>query len=442
MFNRKRRNLRGSIFTSFSVLLFISFGLMGGIFNVLVGQYIRQSAISELAEAEALYLYMERFITVTRSGLFGQRISNFYMDENYVLLDGHITPSAAEIADAMMEQGIVLTGLHNRRLRTDDGIFYVSARPAMGERQGWYTMFYVDITDISRFSNQVNMILLILVVVIWLLSIIITTFLAGSLAHPLLVLTQFARRIGKNDFTLNPESFANEEFEALNQSLNQTARQLAKYDNEQKTFFQNASHELRTPLMSIKSYAEGIKYGIMDAQSASNTILEATDRLTNMVGDLLYISRIDNIDTPQEHEIDLRQLVVERLRLYESLRSDLTIQIQQDERPVIIECAQPYIERALDNIIANALRYAKATLLVECYAVGARGVVRITDDGPGFNPDDLPHIFERFYHGENGQTGLGLAIVKSIVEQHDGTVTAINKEKGAAVIVSLPRTGK
>lgn len=442
MFKRPKRNLRRSIFTAVSILLLLGLGLIGGIFNILVHQYIQQSALSELSEAQALYVYMGRHHMVVRSGLFGQRISHFYIDSSYTMLDENDTPSARDIACALREQAVAPSELYNKRLRTDDGIFYLTAWPAYGEGLGWYTIFYVDITDISRFSNQVNMILLILVVAVWLLSIIFTTFLAKSLARPLLQLTQFALRIGRNDFTQNEVAYATEEFALLNQSLNQTAKQLAKYDNNQKTFFQNASHELRTPLMSIKMYAEGIKMGIMDTQSASHTILESTDRLTNMVGDLLYISRLDNIEAPHSDEVDLRKLLGERVRVYEGLQSDLTIHIEVDENPVIVTCTKAYIERAVDNVIANALRYADTTLLAECRMVGSRAVIRITDDGPGFNPDDLPHVFERFYHGENGQSGLGLAIVKSITDQHNGTVNAINKEKGAAVVISLPRNGK
>jgi signal transduction histidine kinase len=64
------------------------------------------------------------------------------------------------------------------------------------------------------------------------------------------------------------------------------------------------------------------------------------------------------------------------------------------------------------------------------------------DDGPGFEPELLPHVFERFYKGKTGLTGIGLAIVKSIVEQHNGTAMAENREKGAVLTISIPRIKK
>ena len=236
-------------------------------------------------------------------------------------------------------------------------------------------------------------------------------------------------------------SFDNEEFEELNRSLNHAARQLARYDSEQKAFFQNVSHELRTPLMSIKSYAEGIKYEIMDPAHASMTILEATDKLAGMVDDILYVSRLDNITTPTMQEIDIIGLIDERIRAQKNLAlsKGLKLDFKSDEEPIIIYCVVKYIERAVDNLISNAIRYAASAITVECYATGAHATVRVLDDGPGFAPDELPQVFERFFKGKSGLTGIGLSIVKSVVEQHKGTATAENGINGAVLTISIPR---
>jgi len=304
-----------------------------------------------------------------------------------------------------------------------------------------YAIYYVDVTDMQRFSASVNLNLLVLVAAIWVSAVIMSTILAGALAKPIRNLSKFARQIGGGDFTQNPVSFANEEFEELNQSLNHTAKQLAKYDNDQKAFFQNVSHELRTPLMSIKSYAEGIKYGVMDPTKASETILECSDRLTEMVGDILYVSRIDNITPPMMEEVNFVALIEERVARQKSLaeRKGLTMEFTSDNEPIIIACVASYIERAVDNLISNAIRYADSTITLECYSAGARATIRVLDDGPGFEEDKLPHVFERFFKGKNGLTGIGLSIVKSVVEQHKGSATAENGVKGAILTISLPR---
>jgi signal transduction histidine kinase len=440
LINRLRRNLRGSIITAFSVLLFISYLLVSVLFNVALNQYIRRNAIAELAVTQELYAYMGHFIPVVRSGLFGQRINHFYLNSYFEMHYGYISPATDEIGDTLRRRSLHPAFINNRHLSTDNGKFYVTAQQVYWDGEvEWYAIFYVDITDISRFSKRINILLATVVLIIGAMALLIATFLAGSLSHPLRVLNNFARQIGLGDFSPNPEQFANEEFETLNQSLNYTAKQLAKYDNDQKTFFQNVSHELRTPLMSIKSYAEGIKYGIMDAKNASDTILEATNRLTGMVGEILYVSRIDNITAPMEDEVDLRMLVTDRIRIHEDPANKIIMHYRHDNEPVVIHCIKPYIERVMDNLISNAMRYAHSKIEIECFGVGPKAIIRVIDDGPGFEPEALNRVFERFYHGKNGLTGIGLAIVKSIVEQHQGTALAENKEKGAALTISLPR---
>ena len=443
LFSRLRRNLRGSILTAFSVLLFLSFALVGGAFNLILRQNIRHLATIELNDAQLMYNLAGRFSREIRQNLFSQRMSQFYVSDNFYQLYGYVTPTSTEIVIAMQERQLLPGELNNRRLRTTGGIFYVTSQPAFGMAGEWHAVFYVDVTEISGFSTRVNVFLLLLVGVIWALAMIIATFLAGSLAHPLHSLNHFARQIGRGDFTPNEAVFTNEEFDTLNQSLNHAARQLATYDNDQKAFFQNVSHELRTPLMSIKLYAEGINHGIMDAKEASTVILDATNRLTNMVGDILYVSRIDNITAPNKDEVDLNTLIALRIQMLENPTQKGLITFRREEGTVMILCIKSYIERALDNLISNALRYAQDEITIECRMANNRAVIRITDDGPGFEPDSLPHVFERFYRGKNGLTGIGLAIVKSIIDQHGGTATAENKPGGgAALTISLPLGGK
>lgn len=413
--------------------------MVGLIFHFSIRLYITHNAASELNEARELYNHTGLFTAVVRSGLFGRYINHFYFSDEFEMHYGHTGFVTDVLTETLREERIPPAEIINRRINTGNGTFFLTSQPAPALGEGWFAIFYVDTTYISRFYSQVIMLLFFAMVIVWAVAMIATTLLSGSLAHPLNVLNNFARQIGRGDFTQNTEFFANEEFETLNQNLNHTAKQLAKYDNDQKTFFQNVSHELRTPLMSIKSYAEGIKYGIMDAGNASETILEATNRLTGMVDDILYVSRIDNLTNPQKDEIDLRSLIAERVRLHEDPMKKVKIECRQDNEPVIVSCIQSYIERALDNLVSNALRYAETTITIECYNIGPKAVVRVLDDGPGFETDALDHVFERFYRGRNGLTGIGLAIVKSIIDQHDGTTLAENKEKGAVLTITLQR---
>ena len=448
LFKSLQRNLRVSILSAFSALLFLSFVLAGAAFNIAINQYIRSSAIDMLDQARAeqyniLELLPENpilWFMGRQPNLFRANLGSFVIDSSYRPLNPRATESAYDISDVLNQNGIAPSNVHNLRLRTQNNTYFITSASLPGELER-HTIFYVNVTDLQRFTRSVNILLLYLACLIWLVAVVVTGFLAGSLAWPLHILRDFAKRIGSGDFTPNSISFTNEEFEALNQSLNHTAKQLAKYDNDQKTFFQNVSHELRTPLMTIESYAEGIKYGIMDPAKSSQTILDATGRLSDMVGDILYISRIDNITIPSMEQTDLNALIQERINLQRPLAESkgLIITFNPGADSIIINCAASYMGRALDNLISNALRFAKTVITVECDCAGNRVLIRVTDDGPGFEPEILPHVFERFYKGKNGLTGIGLSVVRSIVEQHKGTATAENGESGAKLTISIPK---
>ena len=440
---RFQKNLRTSILMAFSLLLFISFILIGFAFNITISQYIRTSAVRTLSIAEASYNELGTIyfgtIYIGTAGLFQQNLGYFRINTAYEILHQTDLPhSTEELYKLILDRDIELSELNETRLRGNQHTFFVTS---IFTGDGEFTIFYVNVTALGRFTRAVNMRILWLVVVIWLVTIIVTTFLAGSFARPLKILSGYARQMGSGDFSPSEINFTNEEFEELNQSLNHTAKQLAKFDNEQKIFFQNASHELRTPLMSIKSYAEGIKYNIMDPNKAVHTIIEATDRLTGIVDDILYVSRIDNISMPDMEIMNLQNLIIERINIAKPIAEtkNISIDFQTDSDPIFMYGVVKYIARVIDNLITNSIRYAKAQINIECFAVGTKATIRVLDDGPGFAPETLPRVFERFYKGIDGLTGIGLSIVKSIVEQHKGIASAENGENGAILTVTLPR---
>jgi len=436
-------------------LLFFSFSLIGIAFNFAASQHLHSSATRALTDAQdAHYVGLsfdaqsdEFFSHVQARGnvvnIFHRNLRYFHVNSDYQL-EGTSAVSytvVRDITEYLKNEGADLSHLTPQRIRASGNTYFVAAVRTMVRPPETYVIYYIDVTYLQGFTSNVNFRLLSVVAIIWFVTMLASTYLAGSLAQPLRNLSTFARQIGQGDFTPNPITFHNEEFEELNQSLNHAAKQLDKYDNDQKAFFQNVSHELRTPLMSIKMYAEGIKHGIMDHKSATNTILECTDRLTEMVGDILYVSRIDNITPPAMEEISFTTLVEERITNQQPMaeRKDLKIEFISQGDPIMISCVPNYIERAVDNLISNAIRYAQSTISIEVSKQDTKAIIIVKDDGPGFEPEKLPHVFERFYKGKNGLTGIGLSIVKSIVEQHKGTATAQNGEKGAILTITLPR---
>ena len=218
-------------------------------------------------------------------------------------------------------------------------------------------------------------------------------------------------------------------------------RDIEKEAERQQTFFQNASHELKTPLMAIQGYAEGIQAGVMDAGGAAEVILAESDRMTELVDELLDISKIDmGRQQLALSEMDVRELLYDSIRAVEPTAAAGGITITPDfpETPIMVSCDDTRLRRAVTNILSNGVRYARSELRLTCRTEKRHATIRIQDDGDGIAEEDLPHIFDRFYMGKNGKSGIGLALTKEIVHLHKGTIRAYNGETGAVFEISIP----
>ena len=218
-------------------------------------------------------------------------------------------------------------------------------------------------------------------------------------------------------------------------------RDIEKEAERQQTFFQNASHELKTPLMAIQGYAEGIQAGVMDTGSAAEVILAESDRMTELVDELLDISKIDmGRQQLALSEMDVRELLYDSIRAVEPAVSAGGIAIVPDfpEEPVMVSCDDTRLRRAVTNILSNGVRYARSELRLTCCADKRNVTIRIQDDGDGIATEDLPHIFDRFYMGKSGKSGIGLALTKEIIHLHKGTIRAYNGDGGAVFEITIP----
>ena len=217
-------------------------------------------------------------------------------------------------------------------------------------------------------------------------------------------------------------------------------RDIEKEAERQQTFFQNASHELKTPLMAIQGYAEGIQAGVMDTGSAAEVILKESDRMTELVEELLDISKIDmGRQQLALSEMDVRELLYDSIRAVEpTAAGGITITPDFPETPIMVSCDDTRLRRAVTNILSNGVRYARSELRLTCRADKRHVTIRIQDDGDGIAEEDLPHIFDRFYMGKNGKSGIGLALTREIIHLHKGTIRARNGDTGAVFEISIP----
>jgi two-component system phosphate regulon sensor histidine kinase PhoR len=225
-----------------------------------------------------------------------------------------------------------------------------------------------------------------------------------------------------------------------------------RLEQVRRDFIANVSHELRTPLASVKSVIETLQSGALDDPAAAREFLaranDEVDRLAQLVEELLELSRIESGELPLEmRPVALAELLrnaVERLR-DQAEGHDITLELRvAPETPDVTGNAER-LERAAVNLIHNALKFSPAGSCVRVSATPEDGavVVRVSDQGTGIPPRDLPRVFERFYKGDRSRggagTGLGLAIVKHTIEAHGGTVAVESTEgRGSTFSFSIP----
>ena len=179
----------------------------------------------------------------------------------------------------------------------------------------------------------------------------------------------------------------------------------------------------------------------MDTGSAAEVILEESDRMTELVEELLDISKIDmGRQRFALSEMDVRELLYDSIRAVEPTVVSGGIAIVPDfpEEPVLVSCDEIQLRRAVTNILSNGVRYARSELCLTCRPDKRNVIIRIQDDGDGIAEEDLPHIFDRFYMGKSGKSGIGLALTKEIIHLHKGTIRAYNGDTGAVFEISIP----
>ena len=310
---------------------------------------------------------------------------------------------------------------------TDDGTYLVFAvRTSDSSDSGRVLILYVDVTGMQSFADSINLMLLVILLVVGAAAFFAAYGLSGSIVRPFTQLSGFARKLGENDFTKSDLSFRDREPAELLNVMNHTAEKLSEYDRDQKTFFQNVSHELKTPLMAIRCNAEGVAYQVMDPEKSAVTIMKETDRLGEMIDDVLYVSRLDTITESEVFtECDVREILSNCVESQRSAaeRRDVHITYEFADEPVLRSVSEKSLQRALSNLVSNAIRYARSEVVLACGERDGRAYVSVCNDGPEIAPEDLPHIFERFYKGAGGQSGIGLSIVRSVIEKLGGTVS-------------------
>lgn len=210
------------------------------------------------------------------------------------------------------------------------------------------------------------------------------------------------------------------------------------------------SHDLKNPLAAIKMALQMMKAenSKLDTKTGLGVIGRSTDSMERLVKDLLdHVKMESGTLNLEQSDCDVAQLGYDLARRFETLAAEKNIQIlaKIPNRPLTVRCDLNRIEQAITNLVGNALKFtpAEGQVRFEIQELKNAIAITVTDTGCGMNPDQIPHIFERFWQARETShqgTGLGLAITKSIVDAHGGRIFVESSVgKGSKFTILLPQ---
>jgi heavy metal sensor kinase len=245
---------------------------------------------------------------------------------------------------------------------------------------------------------------------------------------------------------------AEDEIDQLARTFNDTLARLEDAVGQMKQFTASISHELRTPLTALRGEAEVALLSMRSADDYRRVLasqLEEFDRLTRMINQLLTLARAEAGEIRlTDQTVDLSALarsLVDQMEPIAAMKS-ISLRVTVTDG-VLVRGDEHWLERLTLNLLDNAIKFTKEGGQVELSIAGAdsRAILGVRDSGRGISPEDLPHIFDRFYRAEPSRSkevegvGLGLALVKWIAERHHGTIEIESSPgRGSYFAVSLP----
>ena len=289
-------------------------------------------------------------------------------------------------------------------------------------------------------------------------DLLIGYWLAGRILRPVQAITRAAREIGETDLHRRLALGRADELGELADTFDQMLARLEAAFERQRQFTADASHELRTPLTILELETERALAQLRapeEYQRALAVIQTESGAMARLVSDLLTLARLDPGASPGRREaLDLSEVTLDVIERLAPLAHSLGARLAVGELPELPVSGDPQqLAQLLANLIENALQHGQAACPEVRIEAGRRQAagqpvawVRVTDNGPGIAPENLPRVFDRFYRadaarGAGGGHGLGLAIVSQIALAHGGAVTVTSSGvlgEGACFEVTVP----
>lgn len=281
----------------------------------------------------------------------------------------------------------------------------------------------------------INTVFTIFLTSILILALFISNKFAKKISRPLEMIISTLPLITTENLVLFEENTGIQEINQLASAINSTTKRIVEESNEYQKYTNNLSHDLRTPLMKIKGYAEGLQYDIVDKNEATDIIIQQTDKVKIVIEALLELARKNN----NKHIFEKADIKKEIETIVETYKGVLAIENKKInvhiDKNILVYINLELFERTINNLISNAMRYAKENIDIRVSVQGDNCVIFLKDDGEGIA--DIENSWNRFQKGDHGQFGLGLNIALEAVKTMSGDISAENDD-GAVFKITLP----
>ncbi|HEX8344627.1 MAG TPA: ATP-binding protein [Actinoplanes sp.] len=283
-----------------------------------------------------------------------------------------------------------------------------------------------------------------------LLAVAGTALVARRLSRPLDRLTVATERVATGDLAVRVAVTGKDELARLSRSFNEMAEAIQAGEQRQRQLTADVAHELRTPLSNLRGYLEALQDGVVAPTPELFASLYAETELHRRMLDDLQVLTLAEAKSLSYHPepVDIEELLRSAATAHRAVAADGGIELNVDTPAGLVAPVDPHrMRQVLGNLIGNAVRHTGpgGTVTLSARRDGGTVVLSVEDTGCGIAPDDLPHVFDRFWRADRarqratGGSGLGLTIARRIVQDHSGAVDVVSELGiGTTMRVRLP----